>query len=259
MLLRVMGALMRGFDWAGTSMGSPEAWPQSLKSSLELVLNTGHPMFIWWGPDLIQFYNDAYAEMIGPDRHPEMLGRRGRDHWAEIWDVVSPQINYVMSGKGSTWDENRLVPLTRNGKLENAWWTYSYGPIKSAGEVHGVLVVATDVTARHLANDALAYQNKRLGLLFEQAPSFVAILRGPNHEFEFTELPIGCSSAIVISLENPRGRQSPRRKARDISNYSTGLFKRASLILENAPPSSFRLNQICLPRKPFWISSISRS
>ena len=76
-------------------------------------------MFIWYGTDLIQFYNDAYRKTMGPERHPSALGQRGRDCWAEIWPIISPQIDHVMQGKGSTWDEERLVPVTRNGRVEN--------------------------------------------------------------------------------------------------------------------------------------------
>ncbi len=67
------------------------------------MLTSQHPMFIWWGPDLIQFYNDAYRQTMGPERHPSALGDRGRDCWAEIYRVIGPQIDQVMRGKGSTW------------------------------------------------------------------------------------------------------------------------------------------------------------
>ena len=86
-----MGALTRGFDWSKTSLGSPETWPQSLRVTVRLVLTSRHPMFIWWGPELIQFYNDAYRETMGPERHPSALGARGRDCWDEIWDIIGPR------------------------------------------------------------------------------------------------------------------------------------------------------------------------
>src|SRR6476469_6330698 len=79
-----MGALTRGYDWSKTSLGPPEQWPQSLRVTVRLVLTSRHPMFIWWGPELIQFYNDAYRETMGPERHPSALGARGSDCWAEI-------------------------------------------------------------------------------------------------------------------------------------------------------------------------------
>lgn len=180
-----MGALIRAHDWSKTPLGDPGEWPQSLRVTVRLILNTRHPMFIFWGPELIQFYNDAYAETMGPERHPSALGDRGRECWEEIWPIIGPQIDYVMSGKGSTWDEDRLVPVTRHGRKENVWWTYSYGPIDIEDGVGGVMVVCNDVTEQHLARVALQNEASRLELLFEQAPSFMAILRGPDHVFEF--------------------------------------------------------------------------
>jgi two-component sensor histidine kinase len=182
-----MGALMRSFNWEASSLGSPNSWPQTLRTSVRLLLNAGHPMFIWYGPDLIQFYNDAYRRTLGPERHPSALGQRGRDCWAEIWGIIGPQIEYVMQGEGSTWDEERLVPVTRNGALENVWWTYSYVPIDGeAGDVTGVLVICNDVTAQHLAREKLQNKTEHLRRLFEQAPGFMAVLRGPDHIFELT-------------------------------------------------------------------------
>jgi two-component sensor histidine kinase len=181
-----MGARTRAFDWAATSLGAPESWPQSLRVTVRLMLNTRHPMVIWWGPELIQFYNDAYRETMGPERHPSALGQRGRECWAEIWDIIGSQIEFVMRGEGSTWDEDRLVPVTRNGRREDVWWTYSFGPIDLEGGIGGVLVICNDVTAQHLANVALKDQTVRLQHLFEQAPSFTAVLSGPEHRFELT-------------------------------------------------------------------------
>ena len=72
-----MGELIRTYDWARTPLGPPAQWPQSLRVTVRLLLNTRHPMFIWWGPDLIQFYNDAYRQTMGPERHPTALGSGG--------------------------------------------------------------------------------------------------------------------------------------------------------------------------------------
>lgn len=143
-------------------------------------------MFIWWGSDLIQFYNDAYSRTMGPERHPGALGLGGRETWEEIWHIIGPQIDYVMSGKGSTWNEDALVPVTRHGRLEQVYWTYSYGPIDLDGGVGGVLVVCTDVTEQHVSRERLRGETGRLRTLFEQAPGFMAMLRGPDHVFEFT-------------------------------------------------------------------------
>src|ERR1700735_5578189 len=107
-----LGALTRAFDWSKTSLGPPQTWPQSLRVTVRLVLTSRHPMFIWWGPELIQFYNDAYRETMGPERHPSALGARGRECWAEIWPIIGPQIELGMRGEGSASHGGALVPVT---------------------------------------------------------------------------------------------------------------------------------------------------
>ncbi|MGC1355252.1 MAG: HWE histidine kinase domain-containing protein [Xanthobacteraceae bacterium] len=186
-----MGALTRAYDWTKTPLGAPASWPQSLKTAVRLLLTSQHPMFIWWGPELIQFYNDAYRQTMGPERHPSALGQRGRDCWQEIWEIIGPQIELVMSGKGATWHDDQLVPVTRHGRREDVWWTYGYSPIDEGGEVGGVLVVCNDVTAQHLlteqlkqANLRLADESNRLRQLFNEAPGFMCVLRGPQHVAE---------------------------------------------------------------------------
>ncbi|MDO9297919.1 PAS domain-containing protein [Bradyrhizobium sp.] len=157
-----MGALTRAYDWLASPLGEPGSWPQSLRTAVRIVLNTNHPMFIWWGPELIQFYNDAYRQTMGPERHPSALGQRGRDCWAEIWPIIGPQIERVMSGGGATWHEKQLVPVTRYGKLEQVYWTYSYSPIDEDDGIGGVLVVCQDVTRDVVAAEALREREAEL-------------------------------------------------------------------------------------------------
>jgi PAS domain S-box-containing protein len=157
-----MGALTRAYDWSSTPLGKPESWPQSLRTALRILLNSNHPMFIWWGEELIQFYNDAYRLTMGPERHPSALGQGGRECWAEIWNIIGPQIEQVMAGGGATWHENQLVPVTRHGRLEQVYWTYGYSPIDEDDGVGGVLVVCRDVTRDHLASVALREREAEL-------------------------------------------------------------------------------------------------
>jgi PAS domain S-box-containing protein len=157
-----MGALTRAFDWSATPLGKPESWPQSLRTAVRILLNTNHPMFIWWGPELIQFYNDAYRQTMGPERHPSALGQGGRECWAEIWHIIGPQIEQVMSGGGATWHENQLVPVTRHGRLEQVYWTYGYSPIDEDDGIGGVLVVCRDVTNDYLSAAALREREAEL-------------------------------------------------------------------------------------------------
>jgi PAS domain S-box-containing protein len=181
-----MGALMRGHDWAASPLGPPAAWPQTLRTMVRVLLNTGHPMYIWWGPERACLYNDAYRQSIGPERHPQSLGRPAREVWAEIWDIIDPQIEQVMSGGGATWHVNQLVPITRNGRREDVYWTYSYSPIddeQAPCGVGGVLVVCTETTANVQLATQLRSERDRLSQLFEQSPTFMAMFEGPQHRF----------------------------------------------------------------------------
>jgi PAS domain S-box-containing protein len=183
-----MGALMRGHDWTSSPLGAPAHWPRSLRIAVRLMLNTGHPMYIWWGVEGACLYNDAYRQSIGSERHPSSLGRPAREVWDEIWGIIGPQIEQVMAGRGATWHENQLVPITRNGRREDVYWTYSYSPIdddSAPNRVGGVLVICSETTQNVLAEQRLAAEIERQRRLFQCAPGFIAILHGPEHVFEF--------------------------------------------------------------------------
>jgi signal transduction histidine kinase/ActR/RegA family two-component response regulator len=147
-----MGALVREFDWAGTPLGPVNTWPASLRIAVSILLATRHPMFLWWGPDLIQFYNDGYRQSLGPDRHPSALGQRGRECWAEIWPIIGAEVEDIMAGGEATWHEDHLVPITRGDRVEDVFWSYSYSPVQDDhGGVGGVLVTVQETTHRVLA------------------------------------------------------------------------------------------------------------
>jgi signal transduction histidine kinase/CheY-like chemotaxis protein len=183
----VMGTHIRAHDWSRTPLGAPQDWPQPLRTVVRIMLNTGHPMYIFWGAEGTCLYNDAYSNSIGPERHPCSLGQPARQVWAEIWDIIGPQFEQVMSGGGATWHVNQLVPITRNGIREDVYWTYSYSPIddETAPQgVGGVLVVCTETTQQvHLTRRALE-EREQFAELFQQAPTFMTLLTGPNHVFE---------------------------------------------------------------------------
>ena len=178
-----MGAHMRGLDWSKSPLGPPQGWPQALRLAVRLMFNTGHPMHIWWGPELICFYNDAYSRSLGPERHPGSMGLPARIVWAEIWDVIGPQIDHVMSGSGATWHENQLVPITRNGKLENAYWTYSFSPIDddtAPDGVGGVLVICTETTQQVLSLEQYSKQLNDRTLVHVAAERLASIVESSD-------------------------------------------------------------------------------
>jgi signal transduction histidine kinase len=187
-----MAELTRTFDWASTAVGPIEEWPDTLITTVNMVLANRHPMFLWWGDELVQFYNDAYRPSIGSDKHPKALGQRGRECWPEIWHAIGPQIEGVMTLGEATWHEDQFLPILREGRLEDVYWTYGYSPVRdSEGTIRGTLVTCSETTGRVIAElrlreseERLRTERERLLKLFQQAPAFVAVLRGPDHVFE---------------------------------------------------------------------------
>ena len=181
-----MGGLTRAFDWSTTGLGPAASWPQSLRTAVSIILSAKAPMFLWWGADLIQFYNDAYRPSLGnAGKHPAALGQRGADCWPEIWPTIHPLIAQVRAGGEATWNEDQLIPIYRNGQLEDVYWTFGYSPVNDeSGHVGGVLVICTETTAKVLAHQQQQEQQARLHGLFEQAPVAFAVLRGPRHVVE---------------------------------------------------------------------------
>src|SRR4051812_36086011 len=143
-----MGQLTRALDWSKTKVGPIESWPQSLRTTLGLLLNSKFPMFLFWGPEHICFYNDAYRPSLGNDgKHPFILGQKGVDSWPEIWDFIKPLIDQVLIEGEATWHEDQLLPIYRNGKMEDVYWTFSYSPVNNeSGKPAGVLVICNETT-----------------------------------------------------------------------------------------------------------------
>jgi signal transduction histidine kinase len=203
-----MAQLCRAFDWAATPLGPVDGWSHSLRTTVSIMLASRHPMFIWWGPQLIQIYNDAYRpSFAGGGRHPKALGMPGAEFWTDIWHIIGPQIEGVMTEGRATWHEDHLVPIIRNDRLEPVYWTYGYSPVyDDDGSIGGTLVVCTETTRRVEAaaererlieaeRAARADAESARALLmrvFEQAPVAIAVLHG--RELRYT-------------VANPRYRQ----------------------------------------------------
>jgi PAS domain S-box-containing protein len=140
------------------------------------MLATRHPVFIYWGPDLVCLYNDAYSASLGPEKHPSILGVPGPDAWAEIWPIIGSEIEQVIAGGEPTWRENHLVPFIRHGRREDVYWTYSFGPINDVDApngVGGVLVLCTETTQTIVSQRA---SESRYRMLFESIDEGFCIL-----------------------------------------------------------------------------------
>ncbi len=142
------GAIIRSIDWNTNHLGPVAQWPQSLLTTLSTLLNSKFPMFLYWGPELICFYNDAYRPSLGNNgKHPSIMGMRAEEAWVEIWPIIKPLIDQVLAEEEATWSENQLIPIFRNGKIEDVYWTFSYSPVYGeSGKPAGVYVTCTETT-----------------------------------------------------------------------------------------------------------------
>lgn len=142
-----MGALIRAHDWSQSVLGPPAAWPESLRVSTSILLNSRFPMFVWWGPERTTLYNDAYRVILG-EKHPA-IGLPGPQVWAEIWDVVGPLADKVMTEGASTWAEDQVLYINRHGYTEETYFTFSYSPVfEKSGRVAGVFCACTETTEK---------------------------------------------------------------------------------------------------------------
>ena len=166
-----MGRLMRNKDWSESTVGTPDSWPQSLRTTLGIILNSKFPMFLWWGSELICFYNDAYRPSLGQNgKHPSILGMPAQKAWPEIWDIIKPLIDQVLAGGEATWMEDQLIPIFRNGKIEDVYWTFSYSPVNDeSGYVSGVLVTCTETTENVTIRHKLEESKSQLEFAIEAA------------------------------------------------------------------------------------------
>lgn len=177
-----MGALIRAHDWAATPLGPKGNWPLSLRVVVDLILASPLGMIVLWGPDLIQIYNDRYAEVTA-GKHPRALGQPTRECWPEVWDFNGPIYEAVLRGETRGFDGQKLI-LERNGVPEETWFDLTYSPVRDdAGTIAGVLVTVHEVTNRKRAELALRDSERRFRALV--SASSYAIYR---MNFDWTEL-----------------------------------------------------------------------
>ncbi|MBD2562920.1 response regulator [Nostoc linckia FACHB-391] len=151
-----MGARMREQDWSKTSLGPTQQWPQSLKTAVRIMLTSRQPMFVWWGEELINLYNDPYKGIIG-GKHPEALGQPASYVWREIWDQIGPRAESAMLKNEGTYDEALLLIMERNGYPEETYYTFSYSPVPNdQGDTGGIICANTEDTQRIIGERQLA-------------------------------------------------------------------------------------------------------
>ena len=155
-----MGKLIRAKDWENTALGDPSTWPQPLKTMVGVLLENPFGMYIAWGKEYTQIYNDGYRPILGATKHPQALGNSTKETFSEIWPIIGPMLDGVMEGEAVRFSD-LMLPLNRNGYLENCYFDFSYSPIRLAtGEVGGVLVTVIETTSKKIAeNDPIENKN----------------------------------------------------------------------------------------------------
>jgi len=132
-----MVALMRSIDWSATPIGPVAAWSPALRTMVRLLLVNRSPLFLWWGPHYVQFYNDASRSILGA-KHPKSMGRPAAECWSEIWHVIGPLIDSPFQGGPATWQEDFCLEINRSGTPEETHFTIAYSPVPDDGVPSGI-------------------------------------------------------------------------------------------------------------------------
>ncbi|HEV2505339.1 MAG TPA: PAS domain S-box protein [Mesorhizobium sp.] len=164
-----LAELIRTYDWAGSSLGPKLEWPACLRIAVDLMLPSTAQIVMFWGPEFIALYNDAYAPTIG-DKHPRALGRPARENWSELWDDLEPLLKRVFEHGETVSAKDRPFYIERYGHPENVFFDISYSPVRDeAGTVRGVLCIVEETTERVLAQEAL----QRLAAIVESSDAAI--------------------------------------------------------------------------------------
>lgn len=170
-----MAALIRSHDWSQTSLGPISTWPACLRTAVSLMLPAHAQIVMFWGPEFLAFYNDAYAPTIG-DKHPRALGRPACESWSELWSDLEPLLRRVLDTGETVSAQDRPFYIERHGYPEQVYFDISYSPLRDeTGTVRGVFCIVSETTRRVLARHALRESEERLRAVFEQATGGIAL------------------------------------------------------------------------------------
>lgn len=169
-----MGKLIRSMNWEETALGNSDSWPSSLRTSVAMILDNPFGMYIAWSKEYIQIYNDGYRPILGENKHPKALGISTRETFSEIWHIIGSMFDGVMEGKAVGFPDF-MLPLNRNGFLEECYFDFSYSPIRlDDGTVGGVLVTVIETTNKKKAEVALIESEQRFRTMAEGTDVLIA-------------------------------------------------------------------------------------
>ena len=152
-----LGELIRSYDWSQNPLGPIESWPQSLRSAVSILLPSKAQIAMFWGPDLITLYNDAYRPVLGK-KHPSALGLPVREVWREIWDTgLKTLFESVLQTGEAFWARDWPFYLERRGFPEETFFDISYDPVRDeSGKVAGLFCIVSETTARVISERRLS-------------------------------------------------------------------------------------------------------
>ncbi|MGE4239836.1 PAS domain-containing protein [Ramlibacter sp.] len=175
-----LARLIAAHDWSATALGPLERWPEHIKTATALMLRAKVPIVMLWGPLGYMIYNDAYSVFAG-GRHPRLLGSEVRKGWPEVAEFNDNVMKVGLAGGNLSYKDQELV-LYRSGVGEPVWMDLDYSPmLDERGEPAGVMAVVIETTEKVRARRIVQGERERLARMFEQAPSFMALLEGPSH------------------------------------------------------------------------------
>lgn len=202
-------------QWPATPLGPLDSWSPALRGAVDLALHARFPVTLLWGPELVLLYNEAFVPLIA-DKHPTALGRRASEVFPEAWGAIGPMLRGVLAGRGATWVEDELVPLRRHGLMEEAYFTFSYSPVRSEhGAIEGVMDIATETTDQVLdrrRQRLLGRLGKRVGdaedveHLTRRAAS---LLREDPRDLRACDIRLGGAPAVVRDARLPERPATP--------------------------------------------------
>lgn len=194
-----------GFDWSKTPIGVRSSWPAALETLLSMILDTPFPMLVMWGPDLVQIYNQGYVPIFG-DKHPLSLGQNAAECWADIWEDVGPLLRGVYDRGEAVYFENLPLRMQRHGGYEQAYFTFSYSPIRIGGSVCGAICVVNETTAHVLRESEIKERAEALAALDRAKTEFFSNV---SHEFRTPlTLMLGPLEELVRTLPDYDQRQT---------------------------------------------------
>jgi signal transduction histidine kinase/FixJ family two-component response regulator len=153
-----MESTIGGFDWAQTPLGPVDGWSPALRMMVRILLANRFPLLLWWGPEYVSIYNDAYRPVLGA-KHPWALGRPVAEVWQEIWPVLQPLIDTPFRGGPATWNDDILLEINRHGFIEETHFTIAYSPVPdetAPGGIGGVLATVHEITGKVVAERRVA-------------------------------------------------------------------------------------------------------